>query len=167
GDTTTCGGGPPSFAYLGGIGGLKTIFDNPTVFGVNADANPSNNRLPYDNRFVTSDIDTSYANGNNYSKLKSYGGAGTIEVDLSDDVLLKSITAYRELHWNVGMDIDGSPLNFLHTSFTMNQYQFSQELQLNGSAMDKKLNYVLGAYYFKEAGDLHDYVTFAEGLLQV
>ncbi|MEY4889033.1 MAG: hypothetical protein RIQ75_163 [Pseudomonadota bacterium] len=167
GDTTTCGGGPPSFAYLGGIGGLNTIFDNPTVFGVNADANPSNNRLPYDNRFVTSDIDTSYANGNNYSKLKSYGGAGTIEVDLSDDVLLKSITAYRELHWNVGMDIDGSPLNFLHTSFTMNQYQFSQELQLNGSAMDKKLNYVLGAYYFKEAGDLHDYVTFAEGLLQV
>ncbi len=167
GDTTTCGGGPPSFAYLGGIGGLNTIFDNPTVFGVNADANPANNRLPYDNRFVTSDIDTSYANGNNYSKLKSYGGAGTVEFDLSDDILLKSITAYRELHWNVGMDIDGSPLNFLHTSFTMNQYQFSQELQLNGSAMDKKLNYVLGAYYFKEAGDLHDYVTFAEGLLQV
>ena len=167
GDTTTCGGGPPSFAYLGGIGGLNTIFDNPTVFGVNADANPANNRLPYDNRFVTSDIDTSYANGNNYSKLKSYGGAGTVEFDLSDDILLKSITAYRELHWNVGMDIDGSPLNFLHTSFTMNQWQFSQELQLNGSAMDKKLNYVLGAYYFKEAGDLHDYVTFAEGLLQV
>ncbi len=167
GDTTTCGGGPPSFAYLGGIGGLNTIFDNPTVFGVNADANPSNNRLPYDNRFVTSDIDTSYANGNNYSKLKSYGGAGTVEFDLSEDILLKSITAYRELHWNVGMDIDGSPLNFLHTSFTMNQYQFSQELQLNGSAMDKKLNYVFGAYYFKEAGDLHDYVTFAEGLLQV
>jgi len=167
GDTTTCGGGPPSFAYLGGISGLNTIFDNPTVFGVNADANPSNNRLPYDNRFVTSDIDTSYANGNNYSKLKSYGGAGTVEFDLSEDILLKSITAYRELHWNVGMDIDGSPLNFLHTSFTMNQYQFSQELQLNGSAMDKKLNYVFGAYYFKEAGDLHDYVTFAEGLLQV
>lgn len=167
GDTATCGGGPPSFAYIGGIGGLNTIFDNPTVFGVNADANPANNRLPYDNRFVTNDIDTSYANGNNYSKLKSYGGSGTIEFDLTDTLMLKSITAYRELHWNVGMDIDGSPLNFLHTSFTMNQWQFSQELQLNGSAMDKRLNYVLGAYYFKEAGDLHDYVTFAEGLLQV
>jgi iron complex outermembrane receptor protein len=162
-----CGGGPPSFAYIGGIGGLNSIFDNPTVFGVNADANPANNRLPYDNRFVTNNLDTTYANGNNYSKLTSYGGAGTIEFDLSDNLLLKSITAYRELHWNVGMDVDGSPLNFLHTSFTMNQYQFSQELQLNGSAMDKRLNYVLGAYYFKEAGDLHDYVTFAEGLLQV
>lgn len=162
-----CGGGPPSFAYIGGIGGLNTIFDNPTVFGVNADADPSNNRLPYDNRFVSKDIDVSYANGNNYSKLKTYGGAGTIEFDLSDTMLVKSITAYRELHWNAGMDLDGSPLNFLHTSFTMNQWQFSQELQLNGSAMDKKLNYVLGAYFFKEAGNLHDYVTFAEGLLQV
>ncbi|MFM6831996.1 MAG: TonB-dependent receptor [Novosphingobium sp.] len=162
-----CGGGPPSFAYLGGIGGLTSIFDNPTVFGVNVDADPNNDRLPYDNRFVTKDIDTSYANGNNYSKLTSYGGSGTLEFDLSDTVMLKSITAYRELHWNVGMDIDGSPLNFLHTSFTMNQYQFSHELQLNGSALDKTLNYVLGAYFFKEAGDLHDYVTFAEGLLQV
>ncbi len=164
---TNCGGGPPSFAYLPSIGGLTTIFDNPTVYGVNADANPNNNRLPYDNRFVTSNIDTSYANGNNYSKLKAYGGSLTLEYDLADTVTLKSITAYRELHWNVGTDLDGSPLNFLHTSFTTDQWQVSQEVQLLGSALDKKLNYVLGAYYFKEAGNLHDYVTFAEGLLQV
>ena len=165
--STGCGGGPPAFAYIGGIGGLNTIFDNPTVYGVNVDGNPSNNRLPYDNRFVTSNIDTSYANGNNYSKLKSYGGALTLEYDLTDTMTVKSITAYRELHWDVGTDLDGSPLNFLHTSFTTNQWQFSQEVQLLGSALDKKLNYVLGAYYFKEAGNLHDYVTFAEGLLQV
>lgn len=164
---TNCGGGPPTFAYLPAIGGLTGIFDNPTVFGVNTDADPNNNRLPYDDRFVTDSLDTSYANGNNYSKLKSYGGALTLSYDLGAEVELKSITAYRELHWNVGMDIDGSPLNFLHTSFTMNQKQFSQELQLLGSAMDEKLNFVLGAYYFKESGDLHDYVTFAEGLLQV
>jgi iron complex outermembrane recepter protein len=165
--STGCGGGPPPFAYIGGIGGQTSIFDNPSVYGVNADADPSNNRLPYDNRFVTGNIDTSYANGNNYSKLRSYGGALTLEYDLTDTMTVKSISAYRELHWNVGTDLDGSPLNFLHTSFTTDQWQFSQEVQLLGSAMDKKLNYVLGAYYFKEAGNLHDYVTFAEGLLQV
>jgi iron complex outermembrane receptor protein len=164
---TNCGGGPPSFAFLPAIGGLTSIFNNPTVYGVNSDANPNNNRLPYDNRFVTSSLDTSYANGNNYSKLKTYGGSLTLSYDLGENVELKSITGYRELHWNVGMDVDGSPLNFLHTSFTMNQKQFSQEVQLLGNADDKKLNYVLGAYYFKESGDLHDYVTFAEGLLQV
>jgi iron complex outermembrane recepter protein len=173
GDTTTCGGGPPAFAYIGqpgsinNIGGLNFINDLPSIFGVNADANPNNNRLPYDNRFVTNDIDTSYANGNNYSKLKSYGGSATLEYDIGEDATIKSITAYRKLGWHTGMDLDGSPLNFLHTSFEMNQKQFSQELQLLGSAMDKKLNYVLGAYYFKESGNLHDWVTFAEGLLQV
>jgi iron complex outermembrane recepter protein len=164
---TNCGGGPPSFAYLPAIGGLTSIFNNPTVYGVNSDANPNNNRLPYDDRFVTNSLDTSYANGNNYSKLKTYGGSLVLDYDLGENIAIKSITGYRELHWNVGMDIDGSPLNFLHTSFTMNQKQFSQEFQLLGNAMDKRLNYVLGAYYFKESGDLHDYVTFAEGLLQV
>jgi iron complex outermembrane recepter protein len=173
GDTTTCGGGPPSFAFIGqpgsvnNIGGLNFINDIPSIFGVNADANPNNNRLPYDNRFLTNDIDTSYANGNNYSRLKSYGGSATLEYDLSDATTVKSITAYRELAWHTGMDLDGSPLNFLHTSFEMNQKQFSQELQLLGTAAEEKLNYVLGAYYFKESGNLHDWVTFAEGLLQV
>ncbi len=163
----SCGAGPPSFAYVGGIGGLNGIADNPSPFGVNVDADPNNNRIPYDDRFVTGDIDTSYATGNNFSKLKTYGGALTMSYDLSDNTQIKSITAYRELHWVVGMDLDGSPLNFLHTSFSMNQWQFSQEVQLLGQALDDKLNYVLGGYYFKEAGDLHDYVTFAEGLLQV
>ena len=163
----SCGGGPPSFAFAGGIGGINSIVDLPGLFGVNVDGDPNNNRVPYDDRFLTGDKDTSYANGNNFSKLRTYGVSGTLSYDLSDDVQLKSVTAYRELHWRAGMDLDGSPLNFLHTSFEMNQWQFSQELQLNGKALDDKLNYVLGAYYFKEAGDLHDYVTFAQGLLQV
>ncbi|WP_374530717.1 TonB-dependent receptor [Novosphingobium sp.] len=160
-------GGPPAGALFGRRGGLTSVVDLPSIWGVNADANPDNNRLPYDNRFITNSIDTTYANGNNFSKLKTYGGSATAEVDLSDSATIKSITAYRELHWKTGMDLDGSPLDFLHTSFTMNQKQFSEELQLTGDAADKRLKYVLGAYYFTESGDLHDYVTFAEGLLQV
>lgn len=160
-------GGPPSGAFVGNRGGLNSVVDLPSIYGVNADANPNNNRLPYDNRFVTNSIDTSYANGNNFSKMKSYGGSATIDYDLAENMTIKSVTAYRELHWKAGMDLDGSPLDFLHTSFEMNQKQFSEELQLTGKAMDKKLNYVLGAYYFTESGNLHDYVTFAEGLLQV
>jgi len=147
-----------------GVGGINAL---PPLLGVNVDADPNNNRLPYDDRFVTGDPDTSYANGNSFSKLRNYGVGGTIDFDLSDDVALKSITAYRELHWKSGMDLDGSPLDMLHTSFSMNQWQFSQELQLLGKLLDNKLNYVLGAYYFEEAGDLHDHVTFPAGLLQV
>ncbi|MEH3108014.1 MAG: TonB-dependent receptor [Sphingomonas fennica] len=162
-----CGGGPPPIAYNARRGGQNSILDLPPIFGVNVDGNPNNNRLPYDNRFIAPGRDTTYATGNNFSRLRTYGGAGTIDYDLSDELSVKSITAYRELHWVAGTDLDNSPLNFLNTSFSMNQKQFSQELQLLGNALDNKLKYVLGAYYFKESGDLHDYVTFAEGLLQV
>ena len=138
-----------------------------SLASVNVDANPNNNRLPWDSRFLNGNIDQSYATGNSFSRLENWGLGGTLQYDLSDAVTIKSITAYRALHWAAGLDADGSPLNMLQLSFTMNQWQVSQELQILGHALDKKLNYVFGGYYFKEGGDLHDYVTFAEGLLQV
>ncbi|MPT49203.1 MAG: TonB-dependent receptor [Sphingobium sp.] len=142
-------------------------FQLPSYASVNVDGNPANDRLPWDGRYLIDNPDRSYATGNSYSRLKAWGLSGVIDYDLSDDVAIKSITAYRKLAWNAALDIDGSPLNILQLGFTMNQWQFSQELQLLGNALDNKLNYVLGAYYFKEAGDLHDYVTFGEGLAQV
>ncbi|KQN00123.1 TonB-dependent receptor [Sphingobium sp. Leaf26] len=142
-------------------------FQLPSVASANVDANPANDRLPWDGRYLIANKDRSYASGNSYSNLESWGLSGIVDFDLADNVALKSITAYRELHWNAGLDADGSPLNFLQLSFTMNQWQFSQEFQLLGNAFEEKLRYVLGAYYFKEAGDLHDYVTFGEGLVQV
>jgi outer membrane receptor protein involved in Fe transport len=139
----------------------------PPLAGVNVDGDPFNDRLPYDDRFLTSDIDESYATGNSYTETETWGLAGTIDFDLGNGMALKSITSYRDLYWNVGMDLDGSPLNLLQTSFITDQTQVSQELQLTGTLFADAVNYVIGAYYFKEEGFLHDYVTFAEGLLQV
>jgi iron complex outermembrane receptor protein len=138
-----------------------------TLPGLAGAASATIPKLPYDSRFITGDKDTTYANGNNYSKVKQYGVALTLEQRFSDAVQLKSISSYRKVDFNAGVDLDGSPLSFLQTSFTVNQRQWSQELQLNGSAFTNKLKYTFGAYYFDEAGGLHDYVTFADGLLQV
>lgn len=148
--------------------GVNGINELAPLLGSNVVGDPNYNpRLPYDDRFVTGDRDTSYANGNSFSKLRTYGVGGTIDIDLSDDVSLKSITAYREMHFKFGIDLDGSPVDILHISENTNQWQFSQEVQLLGKALDNSLNYVLGAYYFEEAGDIHDYVTFPLALLQV
>lgn len=135
--------------------------------GVNADSNPNNDRLPWGSQFITGNPDVSYANGNNFAELTNWGVNATMDYDLSDNVAIKSITAYREGHWLSGADLDGSPINMLHASFDQDQWQFSQELQLTGSALDKSLNYVLGAYYFKEKGTLLDLVTFSEGMNQI
>lgn len=160
-------GGPPPEGYLPAIASVDGLLELPTIFGVNVDDDPTNDRVPYDSRFLTGDIDKSYANGNNSAKLENWGVALTYDYEINDNMALKSITAYRNIDWIVGMDLDGSPLNFQHTSFTTQQEQFSQEFQLTGTAMDERLNYAVGVYYFMEEGSIHDYVTFAEGLLQV
>lgn len=122
--------------------------------------------LLYGDQFITKNIDTTYATGNNFSRMRSYGGSLTIDWDLGA-VQLKSITGYRELHWQSAQDEDGSPLPILQTSFDMNQHQFSQEFQLTGKMADDRLSYVLGLYYFDEGGNLHDMVTFPAGLLRI
>lgn len=121
----------------------------------------------YGGQFVTNSMYTSYATGNNFSREKDYGGNLTLTDEVSKDLTIKSITAYRELNWIAATDLDGSPLEMLNTSFTETQKQFSQEVQLLGTALDSKLHYVVGGYYFYESGTIHDYVTFADGLLQV
>lgn len=136
--------------------------------GVNVDADPNNNRLPWDGRFITGDPDTSYATGPTLNDLKAWGAAANIEIDVADGLMVRSISAYRRTNWTAGSDLDGSPLSILELTFNQNQEQISQELQLLGTnLLDGRLNFVLGAYYFKEEGDLHDYVIFNEGLLQV
>jgi len=139
----------------------------PGLGSVNVDGDPTNDRLPYDDRFITADKDTTYATGNSFSRMKSYGVTGSIEFDLSDDIRLKSITGYRRLNWKAGQDLDASPIQILEISLSLKQKQFSQELQLLGSLFDGDLNYVLGGYYFKESGLMNDFVNFSQGLLQI
>src|SRR5690606_30563396 len=139
----------------------------PALAGVNIDGNPLNDVAPYDDRWLSQDIDESWATGNNFSALEQYGVALDLEIDLSNALTLKSISSYRSIDFAAGVDLDNSPLPILQTSFLVEQEQLSQEVQLLGSLMDGSLNFVLGGYVFNEKGDLQDFVTFAAGLLQV
>jgi outer membrane receptor protein involved in Fe transport len=135
--------------------------------GVNADANPDNDRLSFDSRFLPPDIDHSYSTGISFSELEEPGVAATADWQLTDAMHLKSISAYRELDWSSGGDTDGAPIEILEGSFTMTQHQLSQELHLYGTALSERLRWLLGAYYFDEGGRMVDYVTTPGGLLQV
>ena len=145
---------PTSFRHVPGVPAPMHAqrVDSPALGAVNVDGNPNNNRLPYDNRFEIANPDFTYANGNSFSKLQNWGVAGTLDFTVSPDVHLKSVTAYRRLHWRSGMDGDGSPLSIFELSFDMPQHEFSQELQLTGKAIGGRLDFALGAYYFQEGG---------------
>jgi len=108
---------------------------------------------PYDGRWITPNLDTTFATGPNGTHLNIWGVAGTLEYDLGGQTL-KSITAYRRTSGSFNRDADGSPAAVTHgQNFDYDQKQFSQELQITGRALDRRLNYAFGVYYFDESGN--------------
>jgi len=127
--------GPPTLTFLQNVG-------PGGVFGA---------------EFITPDLDTTFATGPNGTNLDIYGAALTLDWDLGFGEL-KSISAYRRTEGSFARDADGSPLAVTETSnFGYEQEQFSQELQLTGSAIQDRLKYALGVYYFDESGQ--DFLT--------
>ena len=118
--------------------------------------------------YNTGNIDTTYAaDAPDFAKYDVYGGSLTGVYEINDALSAKSITGYRTVTWKIGTALDGVPGDtFQSVTDHQHQWQISQEFQLLGKALDDKLNYVAGLYYFNEGGYVHDYVPF-EGLLYV
>ena len=115
----------------------------------------------------TGNIDRTYSNGPSFAKSNSYGGSATFDWQIDPSLKFKSITGWRAIGWNIGTDLDGSPESMQEVTDSQGQHQFSQEFQLNGKAVNDRLNYAAGLYYFTEAGYVHDYVPFDTGYLYV
>jgi iron complex outermembrane recepter protein len=108
---------------------------------------------PYDGRWVTPSLDTTFATGPNGTRLNVWGVAGTLEYDIGG-ATLKSISSYRHTSGSFNRDADGSPAAVTHTqNFDYRQKQFSEELQITGQAFDRRLSYAAGVYYFDESGN--------------
>ncbi len=95
---------------------------------------------------------TNFSTAPTYSDLELWSASLTASYDLTDEMQLKSITAIRRINGVFAQDRDASnlPINHVFDDFT--QKQFSQELQFTGKALDDKLNWVTGLYFFKEKG---------------
>ena len=102
----------------------------------------------------------------------------TIDIDLTDDIFLKSVTGYRTLKSWQAFDLDGTPYmgldvgvgansiipisdggpGTLSSNFTIDippeqdANFFSQEFNLGGSAFAGRADWLLGAYYSRERG---------------
>lgn len=137
--------------------------------GVNVDADPNNNKLPWDDRWTSTNWDESHATGINFSETVNWGFSGNISFEVSDNLTVRSITGYRELEWSAGFDADNSPMNFFSVSNSAVQSQFSQELQLLGDfdIGRSQLNFVAGAYYFDEDASALDHVQIGDGIVQI
>ena len=78
------------------------------------------------------------------------GFSGTVTVDMGA-ATLKSITAYRESEATIRVDNDGSSANILREEpIFQSSEQFTQEITLSGQAMDSKLDWILGGFYYHD-----------------
>lgn len=90
--------------------------------------------------------------GGPYERIKNWGITNKTTWELSDSLTLKNIFGYRKQRRDMVQDYDGIP------AFIITPYQFarteniSEELQLQGKAFDNRLEYIVGAFYFKEDG---------------
>ena len=93
-----------------------------------------------------------------------YGGSLTISKTFGSFGTFKSISAWRGAYRNNNNnDLDGTPYLLLQQQDPgdhFGQHQFSQEFQLYGKAFEDKLDWIIGAYYFRENGYLKTQAIF-------
>jgi iron complex outermembrane receptor protein len=65
-------------------------------------------------------------------------------------VTLKNVAGYRRVKSRLTIDIDGTELQVYRIRNIITSKQYSNELQLLGQALDDRLDYIAGAFYFQE-----------------
>lgn len=153
---------------LTGIGGAFINFYNNNTFGNGAPAECAGggsltNPLCANEQFVKGPYETSET-GPSQNDIDQWGISLSAEWQASDNISFKSITAYRELDAMFSRSADGTPFLIFQTTDDYTQAQFTQEIQLNGSSLEDRLNWVAGAFYMKEtASD----IGLIEGIVAV
>jgi outer membrane receptor protein involved in Fe transport len=93
-------------------------------------------------------------------ELETLGSNGTIQYNLNDNLTFKSVTGLVTRHGQVRSDLDYTELNLAQATINAGgsrQKALSQEFQLTGSAMDDKLNFVVGLFGFRENNQDRDF----------
>lgn len=129
---------------------------SPLVDALNADYYPTINAqlgLPvnaqFDSRWATAPGAVG-ATGPNADHYDIWGVAAAASFEITPDISLKSITAYRAVKGFAGRDGDSSPYAITETISNDDNSQFSQEFQLNGSSFGDRFKWTAGLYYMHQ-----------------
>jgi outer membrane receptor protein involved in Fe transport len=95
--------------------------------------------------------------------VRDWGLSGEVNYNLGG-AKLTSITAYRDWRWMRGQDADFNNLDILHREDdgTANQRfkTFTQELRLQGNALNDRLDWLVGDYFANEVLTLNDNLAY-------
>ncbi len=94
------------------------------------------------------------------SKSTDWGVSGEMNWDLGA-ANLTSVTAYRDYKNRQGQDSDYNRLDILHRDALARRFRvFTQEVRLQGEALDGKLDWLVGGYYATEKLNVSDNIKY-------
>jgi iron complex outermembrane receptor protein len=84
-----------------------------------------------------------------FVEAETYTGTASLETFFGE---VKFIGGYRAIDSFASTDLDGSPANIIRSRGDQNLKQYSGELQFTGKALNDRLDFVGGLFYFHEYG---------------
>jgi iron complex outermembrane recepter protein len=155
---------PEGIPFLTGKNGAAVPFDcrfvpTTTRFQASCGTTPAG----YDSRFInyanfldartpTSQAPFKPYSANNRQNFDGWGVTGNVTAKLADNLTAVWISSYRRYKMQFGFDQDGSPVPISQLDNTLRHRAWSQELRLNGSLLDKRIEYTVGGFYFDGNG---------------
>ncbi|MEJ7925892.1 TonB-dependent receptor [Sphingobium sp. AN641] len=132
------------FDLEGSYGNTRSSF-NPGVLAPSL--NPARRAVLGLQSFRPREVYSDYPSENNS---KEYAATATLTWDISDDVQLKSISAYQKYRNSMPLDADASGFTAqtIYNRFKSDTY--TQELNLNADSFDGRLKSIFGVYYFND-----------------
>jgi iron complex outermembrane recepter protein len=125
-------------------------------------------RFTADDRFVTGDPFKTYAypvdpvGGKAFPPgqyTTAWGSTGKLGYSISDNLKLDVILGYRTYQSDWMADGDQLPIDLNHTYNLQGHDQRTYEARLSGAALDKKIEWTAGMYYYDAESHLGGYVT--------
>lgn len=90
-----------------------------------------------------------------YTRISTWDLANTTTYELNDNISFKNIVGTRQVSGGNYDDLDGMPIPFFQIARAYDFKQVSEEFQILGKT--DTLNWIAGAYYFREKGGTDDY----------
>jgi iron complex outermembrane receptor protein len=146
-----------------------TLFNNEYINHVPTAAEPWGYSIPYDERFIPSNIYQTYATYDDQrtgltfrptSAIRREAVSGTVNWDLTDNVRLTAIGSYTDITSQLSSDADASPFNFQTTAGQQDFHWSTGELRLSGGALEDRLDWTVGAFYYTGKAANHQLVSF-------
>jgi iron complex outermembrane receptor protein len=92
-------------------------------------------------------------NGPLYQDIYQATGSLMLQYDINSQLTVKSITAFQRISDSMSGDNDGTPFRTVDGNFeNMYTRQYTEELQVSGTAVNGRLKYTGGYYYYRLPG---------------